>query len=140
MEMGQDMIPVRQGGFTLIEMMIVVAIIAILAAIALPSYQEHIRKGHRAAAQSEMMDIANREQQFLLANRAYADKPTLEANGYGLPSAVGAKYTYAITPNNGVNPPTFLITFTPAGSQTADGNLTLDSAGAKKRAGDTSKW
>jgi type IV pilus assembly protein PilE len=38
----------------------------------MPSYQEYVKRGHRAAAQSEMMDIANRQQQFFLANRSYA--------------------------------------------------------------------
>ena len=66
-----------QRGFTLIEIMIVVVIVTILMAIALPAFRNQIIRGHRAAAQSEMMDLANREQQFLLANRAYADKTTI---------------------------------------------------------------
>jgi len=60
-----------EGGFTLIEVMMVVVILGILVGIAFPSYQESVKKGHRSAAQAQMLDIANREQQFLLANRVY---------------------------------------------------------------------
>jgi type IV pilus assembly protein PilE len=124
-------------GFTLIELMITVAIIAILAGIALPSYQTYVIRGNRSAAQAQMMDIANREQQFLLADRAYADTDTLEDSGYALPSEVSAKYDYEVEVDNSATPPTYLITFSPTGSQADDGDLTLNSVGAKAPA---EKW
>ena len=131
----------RQSGFTLIELMIVMAIVAILATIAMPAYQEYVKRGNRAAAQSEMMDIANREEQFLLANRNYADKATVVASGYSLPSDLGSKYTWDVVPAGGVDaPPTFTITFIPTGSQTSDGTLVLTSEGVKTRADDSAKW
>jgi type IV pilus assembly protein PilE len=130
----------RQSGFTLIELMITVAIVAILASIALPSYLEYVKRGHRAAAQSEMMDIANRQQQFLLANRRYAAKADLVGSGYALPTDVGAKYGWNVTPDNVATPPIFTITFTPTGSQVSDGTLVLNSVGLKTRAGDATKW
>lgn len=123
-------------GFTLIELMITVAVVAILAAVAFPSYQQYVIRGKRAAAQSEMMDIANRQQQFLLANRSYASKATLEASGYALPTEVSANYTYDITIGAGATP-SFTITFTATGSQASDGPLSLTSAGVKTPA---SKW
>jgi type IV pilus assembly protein PilE len=125
-----------QRGFTLIEIMIVVVIVSILMAIALPAFRNQIIRGHRAAAQSQMMDLANREQQFLLANRAYADKTTIETNGYGLPTDVADKYGYTITVT-ATPVPTFLITFIPSGVQARDGSLTLNYLGVKLP---TDKW
>ncbi len=55
-------------GFTLIEIMIVVAVIGILAAIAYPSYNEYVRKTKRVAVESEMLDIAARLQRYKVIN------------------------------------------------------------------------
>jgi len=124
------MFRIRQEGFTLIELMITVAVVAILAAVALPSYRQHIIHGNRSAAEAQMMDIANREQQYLLANRVYADKTTLIANGYALDSQVSQNYTWNAVPGTGTEP-SFVITFTPAGAQASDVTLTLDNQGNK---------
>ncbi len=75
----------KAAGFTLIELMVVMATVAILASIAIPAYRQYVIRSHRSAAISQMMDLANREQQFLLTNRAYADSAALTANGYALP-------------------------------------------------------
>jgi type IV pilus assembly protein PilE len=125
-------------GFTLIELMITVAIIAILAAVAFPSYSSHTRKAARRTAQAEMMELANRQQQYLIANRAYAT--TVTQLGYTLPSEVTSRYTTAIAANNAAGTvPSFTITLTPiaGGSQVADGAISLSSDGAKSPA---DKW
>jgi len=124
------------GGFTLIEVMITVAIVAILASIALPSYRQYVIRAKRSAAQAQMMDIANRQQQFLIANRNYADKTALTASGYSLPAEVAGNYSYDVTLQES-GPPTFTITFTAIGSQQSDGNLGLTSEGVKTPPG---KW
>lgn len=127
---------IKQQGFTLIELMIVVAIVAILASIAYPSYLQYIIRANRSAAQAQMMDIANREQQFLLANRSYVDKTALETSGYALPSNLTSKYSYEITVGT-TTVPSFTITFTGINAQLSDGALTLNSEGVKTPA---AKW
>ena len=61
----------KMKGFTLIELMIVVVIIAVLASIAYPSYQESVRKTNRTDAQTEVMDIAHRLQRYKVANFSF---------------------------------------------------------------------
>jgi type IV pilus assembly protein PilE len=129
---------IGQGGFTLIELMITVAIVALLAAIVYPSYKAHIVKSNRRAAQAQMLDIANREQQFLLANRAYAAKAALETSGYSLPTTLTSKYSYDVTVGASTVP-AFTVTFSPItpGTQADDGVLTFNSEGVKAPA---DKW
>ena len=131
----------RKRGFTLLEVMIVVVIVGILAAIALPAYQSQVRKGNRSAAQQFMQDVANREQQIMLDLRKYvtvadanfANSPTNASPGVGLtkPTTTTGKYTFAVAADNTTTPPSYTITATAIGSQAVDGNLTLDATGAR---------
>ena len=63
--------PTREGGFTMIEVMMVVAIVAILAAIALPNYSDYIKRGKIIEATSALGDLRTRYEQFFLDNRTY---------------------------------------------------------------------
>ena len=116
-------------------MAIVAVIVAILVMIAYPSYQGQIRKSRRASAESHLMDIASRQQQFLYDSRAYA--ASLAALNMATPADVAANYTIGVALQAGP-PPTFLVTATPTGAQTNDlggAALTIDNAGAKTPAG-----
>jgi type IV pilus assembly protein PilE len=133
----------RQKGFTLIELMIAVAVIAILAAIALPSYEGQMRKSRRASAQAFMADVAQREQARFLDVRSYvavANNAAFPAAlGISVPSEVSGFYTVSVATVAGP-PPGFTITATPTGKQVPDGTLVMDNLGNKSRAGDPNKW
>lgn len=126
-------------GFSLIELMIAVVIVAILASVAFPSYKSYMLRGGRAEAQSHVMEIAARQGQYLIDNRAYAT--SVAALGLTTPSSVSSKYTIAVNAPGGT-PPTFNITATPIGSQASDtcGTLTLDNTGAKTASGTGTCW
>ena len=133
-------------GFTLIELMITVAIIAILAAIALPSYESYVRKGRRADAQSFMQEVVARQQHFLLDRRAYGSGLTTATSAGGLgmtvPSNVSGFYGVVMATDNAVAPPIFTVTATPSGKQAYEpcGTLTINQSGAKTASGTGTCW
>lgn len=132
----------RQTGFTLIELMLTVAMVGILAAIAYPSYQDSVRKSNRGTAQAFMMDVAQREQAFMLDNRSYAavanNAAFPGALGIAVPPEVSGRYDLSVTLTG--PPPGFTITAVAKGSQLPDKNLVLQSNGTKTRDGDPAKW
>lgn len=128
-----------QHGFTLIELMITVAIIGILSAVAYPSYTSYIARANRSAVQSFMYKVANKQEQYMLDRRSYAT--TLAALNLSLPTEVSGKYTLEepINVSMTATPPTYLIRATPLGAQAVNdakcGELTLDSLGVKTKSG-----
>lgn len=122
----------HEGGFTLIELMIVVAVVAILAAIAVPSYQEQVRKSRRAQAKADMVEYAQMAERYFTVNNSYA--------GFALPVAqspreAGATARYGLAINTA--PTTFTITATAQGAQAEDrcGDLTVTNTGSKTSSG-----
>lgn len=131
----------RARGFTLIEAMITVAIVAILAAIAYPSYTSYIRKGKRATAQAALMDLASKEQTYLLDRRVYTN---VQADiGFAMPAEIQGAYTIAIVCSPAdCSSGGFTATATPAGSQAVSGEqaMTIDDKGAKAPANTSGYW
>lgn len=131
----QSLVRRKVRGFTLIELMVVVAVIAILATIAYPSYRDSVRKARRAQAKADLVEYAALAERFRTANNTYV--------GFTLPETVspredGATAQYNLTPAAAfTDANTFTITATPNGGQAADrcGTLSLNQAGVKTETG-----
>jgi type IV pilus assembly protein PilE len=120
-------------GFTLIELMVVVAIIGILASVAYPSYTEHVRRSRRAQAQSALVEAAQFMQRYYSANNTYASS-TLPTALARVPREASATQTYAITVS-AATVAGFTVQAAPSanGPMNGDrcGTLTLDQTGFK---------
>lgn len=138
----------RSKGFTLIEIMIVVAIVGVLAAIAYPSYQEQVRRSRRADAQAVLTEAAQWMERFHTQSSRYADATEFETSGLRVSpraSAVGtAYYRIDLNPSGVARPPgaltqTYVLRATPVNSMASDpcGNFILDSVERRSQTNNT---
>ncbi len=130
----------KQKGITLIELMIVVVIVAILASIALPSYQQYVQRSKRVTAEGDLFAFRNSMQRFFAENNTYLGA----ANGGGNTGAPAATVFPSQSPisNDSIaynltisaaTATSFTLQATPTGSQAGDdcGNLTLTSTNVR---------
>lgn len=127
-------------GFSLIEVLIVVAIVAILATVALPSYQDSVRKGNRSDGQAALLEAASRMERFFYDNNTYT--ADLQDIGYASPKDVATSeghYQLSVESATAACPITtcFSLSAVAVNSQVKDGNLGLNSLGQKTPA---AKW
>lgn len=131
----------RNQGFTLIEVMVVVAVIGILSAIAIPSYNAYIQRSHRAEAKNFLMSLAQRLEQNYTLSGTYLqtqgvppgniDDTWLASTGFGsVPPSGPARYNISFVGGAPANASAYLLQAVPAGAQTGDecGTLILDQA------------
>lgn len=122
-------------GFTLIEVLIVVTMIGILAAIAIPNYAAYIQRGHRSDAKAQLMLAAQWQERFRRETNNYS-AALPGGMGQTPPAPATARYTFAVNlPAAGQ----FVITATRAGAQAGDecGDFTINELGIRGQVGNT---
>lgn len=127
-------------GFTLVELVVVIAIVSILAMIAIPSYTSQIRKSRRTEARTALLDLAAREERFFSTNSGYTVTPGSLGYAGPFPQTVGSGY-YQVTVAPGASgniATSFQATATPVNAQATDtqcGNFQIDNTGAQAVSG-----
>ena len=134
----------RAAGFTLIELMVVVAVVAILASIAYPSYRDAVLKGRRAQARTALLELMQQQERYMTQHNTYLNFATDRTTGITNP--IDAANTFKVyAGDSGSSPPYWLsanfcvanngqcivLSAVPTHSDPAVGALTLSSTGVK---------
>lgn len=139
----------RERGVTMVELLIVMVIVAILASVAIPSYNSYVLKSHRADAKTALLDAAALEERYFSVNNAYSTNPQDLGYTGAYPVTVGSGYYQVLVPVvvaaaaptaalPAGTPATYTLTAQPIGMQVNDtqcGNFILNSAGQKTNSG-----
>ena len=143
----------QASGFTLIELMIVVAVIGVLAAIALPSYRSYIVRAARVEAQAELLELASLQEKIFLNSTGYSVSVSAAYNGtaaggLGRTSGLTKDGRYTLSVVDGCTslvaltgtPQTFVLAAVPVagGTQADDGNVCISESG--RRQWGTASW
>lgn len=127
----------RTAGFTLIEVMVVVAIVSILAALVYPSYTSSVRRGDRAAARAALLEAQQYMERYYAANSRYSvasdgtGSPSLPTRLQAIPTEA-PKYDLTVS---AVTLNSYTLTADPRSNSETCGNLTLTNTGVKGRSG-----
>jgi type IV pilus assembly protein PilE len=131
----------RARGFTLVELVIAMVVVAILAAIAIPTYDYAIEKSRRTEAKTAVLDLATREQRYFSVQNSFTTSfialgywPAGQTDPTSVPVGSGY-YNVTLGPATPTDPPTFTVTATATGSQLADTacrTFTVDNTGLQK--------
>lgn len=118
------------SGFTLIEVMVVVVVIGILASIALPSYNQHMRKARRAAGGACVMAVAQQLERVYTTDLSYVGAPNIAALRAACDPDALRFYTMNVAD---LKAKTYTVTATPSGAQSGDscGTLSVNQLGVK---------
>ena len=129
----------KQAGFTLLEMMLAVAIIGILAAIAIPNYSEYVARSKRCEGQALLSEGAARQERFFAQNNSYVTN-SANIGQLALRNTSGTVVTsengyYQMTVSSAAGDGGYTLTATQTFGDAACGNLTLNALGTKGRSG-----
>lgn len=124
----------KQNGFTLIEIMIVLTVIGVLSAIAIPNYMDNIRRSARTAGQNYLSDLAQKQELRYQSVRTYTDVLGTNPGELPLPpSDVSKRYSNPVIDIAAAGTFTIKLSPLPSGILTTDGFLWIDSMGNQYR-------